>query len=629
MNYSQSSIFDAYERKNKKNWGNLIAAILCVVIISTFAATVIWLNIIHKEEESTLPSFIAALDEGRYNDALELYRHTHDTVVAADPEKMDDVLNETETMSQMEAIVNERLVSIETLVREERYILSSSDLQFMNDMGELTSSQISTWLREICEEFLLGYIQKPDVIFIFNQMIQVGNVSASATPLLQEIEVIEMAAGDVQSAERDYINLDYISAVQKYTNVSEDYEGFVYDFSASRIAEIKEVMYEPMLQLGEHMLETFKYYSAEELLSDMAVIFPDDSRISNDLFDATSHTTAVQQYRGVVQVLCVRPLLAAGDRVSSDSGLYLTSEQFNRMLEELYYNDYVLVDIETMADQSEPNFIVEVDLTVPEGKKPVIIVLDTLDYSVLNYSAGNCNRLVMNEQGQICGEYTDSQGQTVVSRYAEAIGVLDSFVESHPEFSFNGARGVISICGYESFFGYVISNEEAESRQEAMEALGRTTPTFSEGELNSNRETVRNIAFYLQDHGWRFASSTYGNINAYQSDMETIVSDTTSWMNQIEPLIGDVHVIVYPGGNYIYGTDERAEYLKNNGFRIFVGMGTQPYHIYGSNYLYYDRMMVSPTSLGNTDFTEVFDASYVLNGPMATEIPDEDVVDEP
>ncbi|MCQ2528755.1 MAG: hypothetical protein MJ108_06525 [Saccharofermentans sp.] len=619
MNFGQNSIFDSYERKAKKDWGNLIAAILCLVVVAMLTATVVWLNIVHKEEETIIPEFILALDEGRYDDALEMYRHTHDMVVAADPESIAEVEEQTEIMGEMESIVNERLISIENLVRTERYVLSNKDLQFMNEMEELTSSQISSWLREICEDFMLGKIQKPDVIFIFDQMIQIGNVSASATPLLQEIEVIEMAAGDVQSAEKDYINLDYISSVQKYTAITNNYEGFVYDFSQDRITEIKEVMYEPMLSAGEHMLDTNKYYSAEELLSDMAVIFPDDSRINNDLYEATSHTTAVTTYRGTVQVIAVRPLIAADDRASGDLGLYLTPSQFSRILEELYNNNYVLVDAETMADQKEPNFITEVDLTVPEGKKPVIIVIEPLDYSVLNYMTGSCSRLILNEQGQICGEYTDAKGQIVVSRHAESIGILDEFVENHPDFSFNGAKGVISICGNESFFGYVVSQEQAETRATNCESIGRTAPKFTDADIETNRATVKTITESLQDNGWRFATSTYGNINAYDSDMETIVNDTSKWMSQIEPLIGDVHIINYPGGHYIYGTDERAEYLKNNGFRIFLGMGTQPYHIYGNNYLYYDRMIVSQTSMGNTDFSELFNVNYVLYGAQDPE----------
>ena len=71
--------------------------------------------------------------------------------------------------------------------------------------------------------------------------------------------------------------------------------------------------------------------------------------------------------------------------------------------------------------------------------------------------------------------------------------------------------------------------------------------------------------------------------------------------------------IVYPGGNYIYGTDPRAEYLKSNGFRIFFGMGYNPYHIYGDNYLYYDRTTISEYTLSNNDYSRLFDVTQILD----------------
>ena len=59
-----------------------------------------------------------------------------------------------------------------------------------------------------------------------------------------------------------------------------------------------------------------------------------------------------------------------------------------------------------------------------------------------------------------------------------------------------------------------------------------------------------------------------------------------------------------------------------------MGMGTQPYHIYGNNYLYYDRMIVSQTSMGNTDFSALFNVNYVLHGTQPNETSPEDSVPE-
>ncbi len=617
MRRVEDNIFDNYEKKSVKGAGHIIAVVACMICIAAMIGVVFWLNASMKIESGVVPDFEAAIDEGRYEDALMLYRQVHDQVVAYDSSELSENAELTirrEQMGQMEEIVNTRLIAIETEMRNSRYTPSTADMRFMNEMQELTSSRLSEWLNELATEFLLGTIEKPDLIFIFEALNDVGNVSATTTPLLYEVETIEQARGDVQAAESAFNAGDYVSSVQIYVTVCDNYEGFVYDFASKRLTEIKEIMYEPMLTEGEHMLERMRYFSAEALLSDLAVIFPDDNRINADLLEATSHTTEVTEYRGTVEVICVRQLIADVSRGASNTGLYLTTDEFSRMLEELYANDYVLVDAETMADMSEDTFITEVNLTVPVGKKPLIIVLDTFDYNVATtYNYGLCTQLSLDEQDHVVGQYVAPDGTLVSGRELEAIGILDAFVEEHPDFSFDGAKGVISICGYESVFGYVISRDEADDRSAALESIGRPNVDFTDSEIENNRQIVSEIASVLLDTGWKFASSTYGNINAFEADMDTIVTDTSKWMEQIEPLFGDVHIIVYPGGNYIYGTDPRAEYLKSNGFRIFFGMGYNPYHIYGDNYLYYDRSVISEYTLTNLDYSRLFDPTLVLD----------------
>ena len=93
----------------------------------------------------------------------------------------------------------------------------------------------------------------------------------------------------------------------------------------------------------------------------------------------------------------------------------------------------------------------------------------------------------------------------------------------------------------------------------------------------------------------------------------TIQADTEKWLDQIGPLLGEVHMIVYPGGNYIYGTDDEAVYLKNLGFRIFFGIGSKPYYTYGDNYLYFDRSIISANTLVTYDYSRILDAEAILD----------------
>ena len=122
------------------------------------------------------------------------------------------------------------------------------------------------------------------------------------------------------------------------------------------------------------------------------------------------------------------------------------------------------------------------------------------------------------------------------------------------------------------------------------------------------------IANVLADNGWKFASCTYDYIeDCRNAEKNVIVEDTTKWLDQIGSLFGEVHMLVYPNGNYIFGTDDRAVYLKNHGFRIFFGGGAKPYYTYGDNYLYLDRAMMSYKTLTRKAYEELFDYTEVVD----------------
>ena len=42
-------------------------------------------------------------------------------------------------------------------------------------------------------------------------------------------------------------------------------------------------------------------------------------------------------------------------------------------------------------------------------------------------------------------------------------------------------------------------------------------------------------------------------------------------------------------------------------------MGYNPYHIYGDNYLYYDRTTISEYTLSNNDYSRLFDVTRILD----------------
>lgn len=223
-----------------------------------------------------MPGFNEALEKHDYTEALAMYRDLNDTIINRDPGDDSDLSAEYEILTQMEATVNERVTKIEEKIRYERYTPTQDDIAFLEGLSELTGARMTNWLTGLCEEFLRGTIEKPTLMFIFDQLENLSNISAAARPLRAEINQIELSRGDVQSAESLFAEGEYIEAVKYYEYVISTSEGFVNEFANKRLEDCKVEMYDPMMEIADHMLANFQYYSAETLLSDLARIFPDD-----------------------------------------------------------------------------------------------------------------------------------------------------------------------------------------------------------------------------------------------------------------------------------------------------------------------------------------------------------------
>jgi len=599
--------------------GTWVLILLGVFSIAVLLGMMIFVSNSNERIARIMPKFDSALEKRDYALALSMYRDINDIIINRDPGDKTDTSDEYEILRQMEAKVNERVTEIENKIRYERYTPSKDDIAFLEGLAELTGARMTIWLTGLCEEFLLGSIEKPTLTFIFQQIEDLSNLSAAARPLRTEVDQIELSKGDVQTAEKMFGDADYIGAVKYYEYVIETSSGFVNDFAKKRLEECKVVMYQPMMEKADHMLANFQYYSAEELLSDLARIFPEDQVIQSNLYLATSNTSHVEKYSGQVEVICVKPLISDSkvafemNYLASTESYYLTTREFRKILESLYAKNYCLIDPCSMADLSNTTFMNQKEIMLPEGKKPLVIILEDFSYTASRSTIGMCQRLVLNDMGQVCGEYISASGQTVVSRNGEAVGILDSFVEEHPDFSYNGVKGVISLTGYQSVFGYVTDMDQVDDRNSALTTAGLSAISPTDKDIEENKETVLAIIEKLKDSGWIFGSSTYGFINANHCQLDTITNDTEKWIAQVGSLVGHVDILVYPNGDFIRGSDTRCKYLKDQGFRLFFGVGPSPYFTYGDNYLYFDRCMLNGDTLRSVDYSRLFDVDEVYD----------------
>jgi hypothetical protein len=284
---------------------------------------------------------------------------------------------------------------------------------------------------------------------------------------------------------------------------------------------------------------------------------------------------------GVVEHLFFHPVVAYpelafdGDNMSNGIDDWMvTADEFQKILQSLYDKDYVLVDINQVWDETTDasgNPVMERSaLKVPEGKKPLVLSFDDVNYYPYMLQNGFTYKLIVGDNGQIWSWGKDPQGNEVVSQDLDAVTILDKFVREHPDFSPYGAKGCLSLTGYCGILGYRTMTEK-EDQSAAHEA-------------NRQKEiaAVKPVIAALKAEGWTFGSHTWGHINLAKKSLATVEADMQKWMNEVGSLVGPTKILFYPHGARPDGDDVNTtgpifRYLQSQGFRVFCSVGIESY----------------------------------------------------
>ena len=292
---------------------------------------------------------------------------------------------------------------------------------------------------------------------------------------------------------------------------------------------------------------------------------------------------AYAAWDGIVEHLFFHPVVAypelAFDGDSEADGIddyMVTVGEYIKILQSVYERGYVLVDIgdvwsETEGEDGQPK-MVRNTLYLPEGKKPLILSYDDTNYYPYMLENGFAYKLIIGDDGKIASWGKSPEGAEVVSRDLDAIPVLDKFVEEHPDFSPFGAKGCLSLTGYEGILGYRTSTDTKEWDETKEAARQR------------EREAVKPIVEELKRTGWTFGSHTWGHIrlSGDTRSMESIQADTERWYDEVGSLVGETDILFYPHGERPDGNDWTKtgpifQYLQSTGFRVFCSVGTESF----------------------------------------------------
>ena len=246
------------------------------------------------------------------------------------------------------------------------------------------------------------------------------------------------------------------------------------------------------------------------------------------------------------------------DKAGGYLDFMVTVDEFDAVIRQVYERGYVLVSPHELYEVGEDDVVRPKTLMVPEGRTPLILSLDDCSYYLYMDGDGFADRLIVAEDGRVRNEYTDAEGTTHVGAF-DVVPRLDEFLAEHPDFSLNGARGVLAMTGYDGVFGYRTSAREFGD-----------SPTF-----DADVAAATEVADALKDSGWEFASHTWGHRTVPKLTMEELEFDMGHWHEEVEPILGPTDMLIYPFGADVTGPgtytedNERYRYFRELGYRSF------------------------------------------------------------
>ena len=378
----------------------------------------------------------------------------------------------------------------------------------------------------------------------------------------------------------------------------------------------------------------YDYDKAIEVINRFSGNIADYPQLSNALkqYENSKSTAVAWDDPSKVLNLSFQLLIADPIRAFADESYgnaynrnFVTIDEFRIILDQLYANNYVLVrlsDIVTTSESEEGTIYTPSTVYLPEGKKPVMITQTHVNYNIFmtdgngdklpdKDGAGFAGKLILDKNGKLANELVDRDGSTLVGEY-DLIPILNSFIQSNPDFSYRGAKAIIALTGYDGLFGYR-TNPGAESW------LGAEA-------YQSEIENARKIIQAVRADGYELACYTYENVGYGDMSLSMMQADLKKWNEEVVPILGQVDILAFAqisdiSAHGVYSGD-KFNSLMESGFRYYLGFcqdgalwaDTQP------NYFRQARILVTGSNLKykNHWFEGILDPIQILSSTRGT-----------
>lgn len=314
-------------------------------------------------------------------------------------------------------------------------------------------------------------------------------------------------------------------------------------------AHPNEVLLKKIIAESDKLAAGYDYDKAIELLKSNSILQTEDEVLQR-ITSFQNEKNALIAYTKEIPILFFHilisdPKIAFGKtshNVLRYKSRYVTTYEFKEIINQMLEREYVLVDFFDVFEEVN-GIMARKELKLPTGKLPFILMEDEMDYSDPMPLDGFARGLVL-ENGDIVARVLTTGG-IEKSSDGDLVPIVENFIKEHPEFSYRGARGILSLTGFAGTLGYRLSNK-------------------------ADIANAKAVATALKEKGWIFGCTSFNDLaDTYVNNPTAakITEDLTKWDAIIKPIVGPSTLFISPYGNILTGQNLLA--IRNFGYRAY------------------------------------------------------------
>lgn len=225
----------------------------------------------------------------------------------------------------------------------------------------------------------------------------------------------------------------------------------------------------------------------------------------------------------------------------------LTVFEFEKLLNHLYKNNYILIDIyDAISIEKDDKNLIK---NIPENKKLLVMHFDNVTYKSNYQNLGEIDKIIIDRNNNLATYSTKKSIQDRIAYNNEFVLILENFISKHPDFALNNAKGVINFSGENGILGYNTNHKNASHKNEI--------------------KRVSSVIKKLKSNGWKFGCNNYTyQDESLKTDLE-FAKELSLWNKEIKSIIGKTDLYAHPYGIFNETNNQKKELLLADGFKIF------------------------------------------------------------